>query len=326
MNHFIMMTHNGELLNFMFNDLKQLENVQFCNERYNINNRFLKLTNKIHTSIRVNEYFNMPCKSIWNSYDVLLKKTYCKDTTYYIVFTDETIIRYDYSILARIQSLGENIKFILLFLNPLSRPGAKKAKEIIGNFRFDLIYTFDKADAENFDFKYTECIYSHNLINGSYTEQSDLFFIGRAKDRLPLLHSIYQKLSAKGLLCRFRIIDVNKKLQKKNTNIVYNESMSYKEVIKNVMSTNCIIEVLQGIQSGMTLRTYEAFCYNKKLLTNNKKIIDSPYYNSKYISVFETIDDIDIDFIQRDEIVDYNYSGEYSPIHFIEQILCEINK
>ena len=68
--------------------------------------------------------------------------------------------------------------------------------------------------------------------------------------------------------------------------------MDYKEVIDIVKQSNCILEVVQEGQNGITLRTMEAVCYGKKLLTNNKNIVKYPFYDSKYISVFEDIDDI----------------------------------
>ena len=77
---------------------------------------------------------------------------------------------------------------------------------------------------------------------------------------------------------------------------------------------------MDGKQEGVTLRTMEAICYNKKLLTNNQSMKESKFYKTGNIQVFKTIDEIDADFVMRKDKVDYNYEGEFSPIHLLEHI------
>ena len=81
------------------------------------------------------------------------------------------------------------------------------------------------------------------------------------------------------------------------------------------------MEILQKNQHGATLRYFEAVCYNKKLLTNNKDIIYYPFYNSKWMKVFTNISEIDIEWLRTNENIDYKYSGEFSPKLLIDKIL-----
>ena len=70
----------------------------------------------------------------------------------------------------------------------------------------------------------------------------------------------------------------------------------------------------------------EAICYNKKLLTNNKSIFEFPYYNPQYMRYFSDISQIDMEFLKREETVDYGYNGDYSPLNFIKRIETDIKE
>ena len=76
-------------------------------------------------------------------------------------------------------------------------------------------------------------------------------------------------------------------------------------------------------QYGPSLRYFEAVCYNKKLLTNNPCVVDLPYYDPRYIQVFNNPSDIDIDWLREDCTVDYGYKGDFSPNILIDRILYE---
>ena len=69
-----------------------------------------------------------------------------------------------------------------------------------------------------------------------------------------------------------------------------------------------------------SLRYFEAIVYNKKLLTNNPEVVELPYYDERYMRVFESIEDIDVDWVKAIEKIDYKYKGEFSPLGIIEYI------
>ena len=115
-----------------------------------------------------------------------------------------------------------------------------------------------------------------------------------AKDRLDLLHSIYKKLVY--INKKFFITDVPLYKQIPKCGIEYNNYIGYEKVLDYIMQSNCILEVVQGVQTGLTYRVYEALCYNKKLLTNNQEVLNLPFYNKNYIHFFEKPEDIDPGF------------------------------
>jgi hypothetical protein len=94
------------------------------------------------------------------------------------------------------------------------------------------------------------------------------------------------------------------------------------------MHTNCILEVVGDRYTGMTLRTVEALCFKKKLLTNNSTIEHMPFYDHRSIRIFKNDDlgTIDPEFIKKKELVTYNYDNEYSPIAFCKRVQTDFEE
>lgn len=148
-----------------------------------------------------------------------------------------------------------------------------------------------------------------------------MFFIGLNKGRLEKLLKVYEEVTKRKGICEFYINKVKRSNQKYADSIHYNERMTYLEVLESLQKTNCLIELLQEGQHGMTLRAFEAICYNKKLITNNKDVINLPFYDERYIQIINDIDDIDYDFIFDKTIVNYGYKDEFSPKYLLQSII-----
>ena len=96
--------------------------------------------------------------------------------------------------------------------------------------------------------------------------------------------------------------------------------------MRRELSAKCILEIVQKGQVALTLRPYEAVAYNKKLLTNNKTILNFKYYNPKYMRYFEKVEDIDWNWVKCDDGVDYNYQGDFSPRYLLADIEKNLSK
>ncbi|MDD3138669.1 MAG: hypothetical protein PHX08_06835 [Lachnospiraceae bacterium] len=187
---------------------------------------------------------------------------------------------------------------------------------------FDLIVTDELEDSKLYGYPYFPDTFT-NMYKKEIKVKYDLCFCGADKKRLKLVKEIYKLAEAKGIKTDFRIVEDNKKNIK---GIKYVEWQPYPEVVKQDLQSNCILEILQPGQTGFTLRTQEAICCNKKLLTNNKEIVNNKYYNPKYMQIFERIEDIDFEFIKKRENVDYHYENDFSSINFLREILCKLRR
>lgn len=199
----------------------------------------------------------------------------------------------------------------------------KKIQKVIHNY--DAVLTFHKEDAERLGYFYCAVMpYRLPEINQGSLSESDVFFIGANKGRYKHLLLIYDKLSNAGLKCDFFICDVAKKEQIKKDGIVYNKRITYDEVLKHIKASKCVLEVLQNGNNYISIRTSEALQLNKKLLTTNREIMNTPLYNEDLVQVFSG-DDINIDFIIKDVAADiydnFKLNTSYSEMKkFLEMI------
>ena len=156
----------------------------------------------------------------------------------------------------------------------------------------------------------------------SDTLKSDVYFVGKAKDRLKSIMDAYYKLKDSGLTCEFYLTEVPKEEKQLNLpGVHYCEGVSYIDNLKHINNTRCLLEIMQGGGHGYTLRYAEALMYDKKLLTNNPEIKDAPFYDSRCISVFTNAESIDSSFVKTDvTVINDRIKQQLSPLTFFEHI------
>jgi len=182
----------------------------------------------------------------------------------------------------------------------------------------DYWITYDEGEAKKYNMLYHNEIESKASIKTDNKVLYDVFFAGRAKERLKKVVDVYDYLSSKGINCYFYITGVEKKNQIKRDGIKYaGKLMKYRDMLICNSHARCLLEINQDNAVGYTSRFLESVMFDKKLLTDNMSIRQSHYYDSKFIQCFNTISDINIDFIINDIKVDYNYQGDFSPVKFI---------
>lgn len=188
--------------------------------------------------------------------------------------------------------------------------------------KVDIALSFDHADAEKYGMDYYPLVYSPcDMGEDDSIPESDVYFVGKAKDRLPAILAAYEKLRDAGLRCDFYLTGVAPEDQKYADEITYGTQMSYKENLRHVKKTRCLLEIMQGGGHGYTLRACEAIMYDKKMLTNNPEIEHAPFYKPELISVFRDARDIDTEFVKREPYaVDYGWKEQLSPLRLLEYI------
>ena len=190
---------------------------------------------------------------------------------------------------------------------------------------FDYWMSYDENESKKYGMiHFSEFESKVNLNPSTGVEPSDVFFAGRAKDRLERLIEAYDYLTSMGQKCLFLIMGVKKEEQIRRDGIRYlKKPITYRRMLEYNEKSKFLLEINQSGAVGYTSRFLEAVIYNRKLMTDNMSIKESKFYNPEYICCFENIRDVDGAFLESDK-AQYYYDNEFSPIHFIEVIKAQI--
>jgi len=152
---------------------------------------------------------------------------------------------------------------------------------------------------------------------------SDVYFLGKAKNRLSEIIGAYKRLRSFGLKCDFHLVGVEKEQQVYKDDIQYISSIDYQTNLQHILHTKCLLEVMQQDGAGYTQRMCEAVALDKKIITNNSMIDKAPFFNDKFILQYSNPSEITRDFcigLKDKENVDYNYKENFSPKELLEFI------
>lgn len=314
----------GTPMNDVFSDLSRDKRAEVIEISPYIKNPFLRLLRKVHCSARVNSIVKLPFRDKWhNALDDIEWK---QNVEYHIVFISYTFAKRPVSFWYNLKRKYD-VKYSLYLLSANESYVAQSLKmdvavnEFNEKVGFENILTTQPGDAEKYGYIFCNYCFSVTADNISDVIENDLYLLNAAKGRLKVFHDVYAYVRQNNVKSKFRIIGVKKKDQIYPDEIIYNKSISFKENIKEIKRSNCIFEVLGEGQSSESIHYFEAVCYNKKLLTDNKNVVNLPFYNPEYIHVFEKPEDIDCEWIKEQIPIDYHYDGRYSPKRFIDKIV-----
>ena len=79
----------------------------------------------------------------------------------------------------------------------------------------------------------------------------------------------------------------------------YAERLEYDEVLEHIKEAKAIVEVTMEGQTGLSIRVVECLFCNKKLITNNRHIVNEKFYNPQNIYVMDSGVDIS-EFLESD--------------------------
>lgn len=176
---------------------------------------------------------------------------------------------YNSTVAKYIKRKNPNIKIIFWYWNSI----LEYNNEIIKSKFVDEIWTYNKFDAEKFNIKYNPQFYLKTKEFDQDEEyKSDIIFMGRNKGRSEKLGELKEKLELNKLKCDFNIIDKN-------------NYMKYDDYLKKVNESKCILDFSFTEPCGLSLRPLESLFFEKKLITNNKDIVNYDFYNPNNIFV-----------------------------------------
>lgn len=221
-----------------------------------------------------------------------------------------------YSVIKWMNTCYPQIRIIVWYWNPVS-----SCKLDLKDLKNVECWSFDKEDCLHYGFKYNTTFYTPDISEdqGSNKIIYDAFFVGEDKGRYFLLKNLEKELNAQGLITKFIItsprwtnIKLNKlwKMKKRN----YDKAISYAEVIHYIKQSKMIVDIYQKGQTGLSLRPMEALFYKKKILTNNKYIKQSNFYNENNIFLLgkDNVSSIKCFLEKPYQKIDFNILESYS--------------
>lgn len=144
----------------------------------------------------------------------------------------------------------------------------------------DLVATFDQGDAKRYDIDFIQEPFSSTVMNHKKLKTElnpykwDVTFVGSARDRVDKVMGFYYKLKEYGLSCDFHITNVDKSERIEAEDIAY-EPLDFLELLQHVVSSKCVLEIMQSNGVAPTVRYPEAMLFEKNLLTDCK-ILNTP--------------------------------------------------
>lgn len=272
---------------------------------------------KYHNSQIINSIIELPFKKLW--FNNFISKFIKEDEEIYFMFFESFHLSYSKEFLSYLRRKYNNAKFIFVFQNPLN----EKNNFRLNNVRkyYDKVISFVYSDAIKHKFLFYEYMPFKLPKTENIVVKNDVFFVGANKGRLSRLYEVYEKLTSAGLKCKFFITGVNKVEMKYEDDIVFNKIIPYREVLRYVQESNCILEILQNQYSYISLRTAEALQYKKKLLTTNMNIKEKEFYDKSIIQYFDAAQDIDISFFRNDDDMNFPTKNLWDVVFFEDFIV-----
>ncbi|WP_423218424.1 hypothetical protein ACNVEB_000824 [Streptococcus equinus] len=311
---------------YMLADLDGLDNVTIVVD-YPRKNKFKKIILKS----KVQKFFKGSLD--WMAYEennlfLTIDRLSKKNNRICVVFFNASLNYNPYTAgtLKKYKRMYPSMKYVMFYLDIMNTGVSINADYLRKKNIFDLVYTIDYEDALRTKAIFWRTIYSKKDEYPNIQLKDDIYFCASSKGRGELILECVKEAMKNNISMLVDIIpnsdeEYLKKNKMKNVRVrSKGDYIEYSEVLKNELSSKCLLEIVQEGQVALTLRPYEAVLYNRKLLTNNKSILDFPYYTEKYMQYFEKVQEIDWEWIKSDVQVNYDYQGEFSPKYLLEDI------
>ncbi len=176
------------------------------------------------------------------------------------------------------------------------------------------LWSFDPENCKKYNMKFNHQYYFKSLVKKDATIDKDLFFCGSDSGRGEKITKIYKELKQRGINADFRVVYPQ---YPGLPDEIKSDRLSYSEIVNGICSSKAIFELVREGQSGPTLRLMEAVFQGKKLVTDNKCVIEEPFYDSSKIFVLrddnwnELVEFLNTDFEEYDGTIidEYDVNG-----------------
>lgn len=163
---------------------------------------------------------------------------------------------------------------------------------------FDDSTSFDYRDCRNYGFRLKENFYLpqfENLRNSeNIVPKYTLMYIGSyTKERYYLLEQLADLCKQEGEEVYFHlyigrigyIIESLKQRKSLRKDLCRFNKINLKKMLNFMNKSKCVLDIVGENQVGQTMRVFECLAANRKLLTTNKHLIETPYYNPQEMKI-----------------------------------------
>lgn len=189
---------------------------------------------------------------------------------------------------------------------------------------FDKVYSFDIQDCKKYGFE--------RLTNFYYYEPAPVvidktvFCISHIeKKRYPFFNQMGKFLDENNITYRFLTKQSKEKLRSPYIEYL-KESIPYADMLKLLNHYEIILDIAKPNQHGLSFRIFEALGMNKKMITNNRSVMEYDFYNPNNILVID-FDNLVIpkEFFQTSyQKIDESIKQKYHLRSFVKIVLSNI--
>lgn len=196
--------------------------------------------------------------------------------------------------LERLRSLHPSARFVLYNWDSLTTHDYRDWLR-----HFDHAATFDPLDAKALGIAYLPLFAVPRFfdIDHGRAKENDLYFVGAigTMDRFEALERLYAFCKAGGLSTKFHLkcsplIQLKLFKARKSLPGVTSKSLSFDSIVDILESSKATFDFANHKQSGYTMRLIENMCAGRKIITDNKRILDEPFYREDRFCVVDGYD------------------------------------
>lgn len=164
---------------------------------------------------------------------------------------------------------------------------------------FDHVATFDPDDAQALGVAYQPLFAIERFFNVNHAAHAehDLYFVGSivSMDRFDALARLHRFCEGAGLKTRFHLVCspvARLKLWKSGRSLpgVTAEPLGFEAIVSLLESSRATFDFANHKQSGYTMRLIENMCAGRKIITENPRILDEPFYREDRFLVVDAHD------------------------------------
>ncbi|SDZ75878.1 hypothetical protein SAMN05192529_101277 [Arachidicoccus rhizosphaerae] len=156
--------------------------------------------------------------------------------------------------------------------DPMDVQGGAPVRRYLGNFYFTLPRVFETP----------------------VTQKAGAYFVGDySRERVQFLQSLQPLLAGANMLPDFNLFSGKKRRLKQAVPglKLSAAAISYEQNLEKVKKASVLIDITAPCHKGLSLRFFEAICYEKKIITNNSSVASYDFYHPDNIFIYG-VDDL----------------------------------